>query len=222
MTSPGNPGYAAPTDELTRLVRDIEDLQRQVREMQTLLVSSGTIQSPGFDGVAATNTVGTTGYGLDGPTGNAVFNNIALRGGIIGNDALANPVGVAVANGTTTGLSVASGSYVATNTQTISVPTGFSQALVMAVCAGSASAPAGGGGILCHCRIAGTDGDDAINFTSTTSAGIGATGCFARLVTGLPTNGTGTVAVTGYVGGAGVGTWTAVAGRLSVSVMFLR
>lgn len=222
MTLPGNPGYQAPTEPLTQLVRDIEDLKRSVTSMQALLVANGTIQSPNFNGVAATNTVGTTGYGLDGPTGNAVFNNIALRGGIIGNDALANPVSPLAANGSTTGLSNTFGSYVAANTQTLAVPAGFTQANVVAIGVGSGSAPAGGGAIFVHCRIAGVDGDDAVNFTSSTGAGIGATGAFAKVVTGLDGSGAGTLAVTVYVGGGGGGNGlTSIAGRLSVMVLFL-
>lgn len=44
MTLPGSPGYGAPQDPITTLVRRLEDLERTVRSMQTLLVNAGTLQ----------------------------------------------------------------------------------------------------------------------------------------------------------------------------------
>lgn len=44
MTLPGSLGYGAPQDPITSLVRRIEDLERTVRSMQTLLVNAGTLQ----------------------------------------------------------------------------------------------------------------------------------------------------------------------------------
>ncbi len=78
MTAIGSPGWSVPQDGLTRLIRRIEDLERTVKELGPQTVNGGTIQSTNFDGVAKTNTVGTQGYGLDGPSGNAVFNNVTL------------------------------------------------------------------------------------------------------------------------------------------------
>lgn len=44
MTLPGNPAYGAPQDPITALVRRIEDLERTVKAMSTLLVNGGTLQ----------------------------------------------------------------------------------------------------------------------------------------------------------------------------------
>jgi len=127
MTQPGSiPAQVlAGQDPFTQLARRLEGLERSHREIQSLLVRSGTIQSPNFDGVAATNTLGTLGWALDGPSGNAVFNNIALRGGVIGADALAHTI-VDQRNSATFATAGAD-----VLTQTITVPAGRTSALIL-------------------------------------------------------------------------------------------
>lgn len=44
ITLPGSASYGVPNEPLVQLRRDIEDLQRTVRQMQSLLVNAGTIQ----------------------------------------------------------------------------------------------------------------------------------------------------------------------------------
>lgn len=210
----------AGQDGLTQLVRRVEDLERNQREMQSLLVRNGTFQSPNFDGVAATDTVGTLGYGLDGPTGNAVFNNIALRGGIIGNDALTAPVTADVGNNATTGGTCATGVTVTTATITFTVPSGFSTAYVMAVAESDCSLP-GGGSIQVVASIGGTSGNPATAFGS--GGAINGTSPFSRKITGL-TGGVSTIVVLAkltYVGSPST-TATGVDGNVSATVIYFR
>lgn len=89
------------------------------------------IRSANFDGDLDTATPGTVGWALGGPNDNAVFNTLALRGGIIGNAALANPVSPGVGNGGTSGWSLGT-AVLTVGTATIPVPAGFSRALVTA------------------------------------------------------------------------------------------
>lgn len=88
-----------------------------------LIIDQGDIQSGNY-------VPGSAGWALL-PTGNAEFNSLTLRGGIIGNAALTNPVGVAQAGHTNTNYSV-TGSLVALSSATLTIPAGFTTALVFA------------------------------------------------------------------------------------------
>jgi len=76
---------------------------------------------------------GAAGWKLDS-SGNAEFNNITLRGGIIGDDALANPVtgDVRFAGGSNYSLSPGTPG-VARATASFTVPTGFTQVIIQVV-----------------------------------------------------------------------------------------
>lgn len=103
MTLPGSIGGAAGpgSDWLERAVRD---LQREVAALRTarslqaatigaggITLAGGRIASADFDGDLDDATAGTAGWALGGANNNAVFNDLVLRGGIIGNAALTNP-----------------------------------------------------------------------------------------------------------------------------------
>src|ERR1019366_6700303 len=92
-----------------------------------------SMSSPNFDGTLNPPAVGTQGWALGGPNAAAVFNEILLRGGIIGNDALTNPVTALVKNGFSSGISFGM-SAVSLHSETVTVPAGFTQAHVLAVC----------------------------------------------------------------------------------------
>lgn len=83
------------------LARKLEDMQRQINEMraaQTLsaaTVGTGGIVSQDFNGTLTPPTQGTAGWGLAGAGGVGIFNQLLLANGIIGDDALTNPVTVA-------------------------------------------------------------------------------------------------------------------------------
>lgn len=100
----------------------------------TLTANNGTLLSGNF-------VHGSAGWRLQ-PTGNVEINNLTLRGGIIGDDALANPIAFGYHEGHTDGQSLTvAGSNL--HTGTITVPAGFSQAVVHATTTvgGTANAP---------------------------------------------------------------------------------
>lgn len=111
-------------DEVQRLWKAIKDLQ--VRSPFT-----GTGLHPNGHGGLDSDTfvTGVSGYSFQGDTGNAEFNNLTLRGGIIGNDALTNPVAPQYVYDYTTNFAV--GTTVAhVRRTTITVPAGFTSAIV--------------------------------------------------------------------------------------------
>ena len=107
-----------------------QEANRQLRSRSSF---SGTGMHPnGQGGIESDNFVaGASGYKFD-YTGNAEFNDLTLRGGIIGNDALTNPVapGVVWADLHNFGLSTTLTNKL---TSTITVPAGFTTAAVSVV-----------------------------------------------------------------------------------------
>jgi hypothetical protein len=84
MTFPGQLGYGAPTDQLTALVRRIEDLERTQRQTSTMLVDQGNIAVNDASGNRLI-TVGTGVAGLtahDPGTGGALPLHALAFGGI--------------------------------------------------------------------------------------------------------------------------------------------
>lgn len=69
MTVPGALGYGAPTDAITALVRQVEDLRRTVAAMQTQLVNNGNLTVPNGSTITIQN--GGTATVLDA-SGNTV------------------------------------------------------------------------------------------------------------------------------------------------------
>lgn len=86
-----------------------------------LIIDEGEVQSGNY-------AAGSTGWALF-PTGSAEFNSLTLRGGIIGNDALTNPVSVGLASNTQTNFAVATtqGTFAATP---LTVPAGFTSVII--------------------------------------------------------------------------------------------
>jgi hypothetical protein len=127
------PGPTGLEDLLTELFQRLDRLEKQavLATGGTITVAAGeVIQSADFDG-ALPATAGTMGWGLGGSGASAVFNTAVFRNGIIGNDALTSPVfpKSVHADGNSFSLSTA---QAAKATATVTVPAGFSQALVMA------------------------------------------------------------------------------------------
>jgi hypothetical protein len=143
-----------------------------------------------------------------------VFNNITLRGGIVGNDALTNPVSAAVFNGAGAYSLTFTSSYATYVSKSITVPAGFSQGLVV----GTVSAACPPNGVFatlgCIVRIAGTDGPELIDTSSDGNNYVLSATSFSRVVTGLSggtitvearvkattvTNGAGSCTLSGFV-----------------------
>lgn len=158
MGQPGSLGNLTPGGD-DYIVRKLRDLERQIVELRTARsLESATIGKGGItvkgggsikiagggdltidggdmivdDGEARSGNFvhGSTGWRLL-PTGNVEFNDITLRGGIIGDDALENPVSPIAAHADTSGFAVPL-VQAAIVTKTITVPAGFTRALVMA------------------------------------------------------------------------------------------
>lgn len=97
----------------------------------------GYIRSMSWDGTSLEDP-GTEGWALGGPEGIAIINTLLLREGIVGNDALANPVAYGSSGKSDTGFAV-------TTTQTvraeggIRVPAGFTRATLLAIATAGAT-----------------------------------------------------------------------------------
>lgn len=147
---PANDGWIA---------REFADLRRQLTELRaartldaSTISPNGTLHVDGTLAVAGNLTVtgttalggtvtvdgvldsdnyvaGATGFNIDGTTGTPEFNDLILRGGIIGNDALSSPVVPAIVNATDFN-NTFTGTMTAYLTHAVTVPTGFTQALV--------------------------------------------------------------------------------------------
>ncbi len=102
----------------------------------------GYIRSTNWDGTSL-NDPGTQGWALGGPEGIAIINTLFLRAGIVGNDALANPVRQAFASNAQTGFGLAT-SFQDLAPATIVVPPGFDSAVVFSFASVLAQNPAGG------------------------------------------------------------------------------
>ncbi|MBO1751719.1 hypothetical protein J4G33_07885 [Actinotalea sp. BY-33] len=145
--SADTPKHAAPGDGISQMLGVIEKQRRELSDMRNNLLRSAGISTyedgVKFDGnldvngsavvagaVSSADYSPTTGWQLDG--NNATFNTITLRGGIIGNDALTNPVAASTNQQW-------SPTYAINTTGTIRaqvtfpVPAGFTEALISCV-----------------------------------------------------------------------------------------
>ena len=106
-----------------------------------ITVSGGKLVVDG-SGVAESGnyTPGSAGWALQ-PNGNAEFNNLTLRGGIIGNDALANPITFGSADHAIASINLPNATSVLTSAN-IAVPAGFTTAAVLVSVPGGCTATA--------------------------------------------------------------------------------
>jgi hypothetical protein len=95
------------------------------------IMNDGTIQSSNFDGDLDVPSVGTQGWAMGGPFGAAAIATLLLRPGSVTNDALTNPVTLG-SNGQAAAAFAVPTTSTAIVTRTITVPVGYSQAIVMA------------------------------------------------------------------------------------------
>jgi hypothetical protein len=223
---PGLPGSQMPRkdDWMVKKLRQLESDLQQVRAAlgsQTgMTFAKGAIKSATFDGDLDAPSAGNNGVALGGPHDTLIVNDILLKGAIIGNDALTSPVSPAIFQDTVSGRA-ASSSYATIISGTIPVPSGFSQALVMA--SGFVEALANGSGGFYNevkVKIAGVDGPDVDQWTDTGTAS-SATASAARLVTGLSGGSVAVQAVALQTTVANVVS-NSVQGGLSAVALFLR
>jgi hypothetical protein len=215
------------------MVRELADLRRMIESERSarsleaatigaggLTVAGGTIKSADFDGDVIADTSGTMGWGLGGPSGNAVFNNITLRGGIIGDDALTNPVQAAIADGASGGYTF-TGTAAVYETVNVPVPAGFSQALVMAVATvGMTAITTGSTPLQGQARINGVLGQ-SIAATCATNSSMSVHAPFALLVTGL-SGGTFPISSMAWVNAPANVTAGSCNAQVAATILFLR
>jgi hypothetical protein len=218
---PANESWVA--DQLRSLQRQITEL-RAAQTLNAATVGAGGLSSSNFDGSLNPPAVGTQGWGLaGGPNGTIIAGQLILRDGIIGDAALTNPVDAAIADATVNGLTF-TGSLTSYATESVPVPDGFSRALVMAVAtAGMITTAGGSSGLVVQAQIAGTNGD-TIESNVPASSFMSVTAPFALLVTGLPSDGSGTLTVAARAEATTPAVMSAGSGnaRVSATVVFLR
>ena len=139
MTQPGSIGNLVPPGD-DWIARRLEAIERRItavetgRSLESASIGDGGLRSENFDGDLATGTAGTEGWGLGGPDGKyAIFNDIVLRGGIIGNAALTNPLRADANAARVSGFGTQTGTYAVLASFNFTVPTGFTNGLFTAV-----------------------------------------------------------------------------------------
>lgn len=217
-----NPG---PLD-LETLITDLRERVR-ILEASAVLAQGGTIkvaageviQSTNFDG-ALPGTAGTMGWALGGAGSAMIINNLVLRGGIIGDAALANPAAFGVANADVSGLTFTT--VTTERDATIAVPSGYTRALVMATATSGATAAASAiANLYVSCTIQGAGPTFVAQQLPAGLAG-SVTRSFAASLSGLAGGGTVTIGALGVIDTNG----TVVAGSCNLHVsavaVFLR
>lgn len=124
---------ARQPDPWKTLRDEIRKIQEQIRRMQAASPFFGTGFHPnGAGGMDSDNFVaGTSGYSFKND-GNAEFNDLTLRGGIIGNESLTSPVAPGSIYDSRTNFALTT-TLTNIRTTTITIPAGFTQAAVSVV-----------------------------------------------------------------------------------------
>lgn len=121
-----------------------------------IVMDGGEIRSADFDGSLNPPSAGTAGWAMGGPQNAAVLNTLLLKGGIIGNDALANPLRVAQNGNSTTGTPTFTTTPTGMTSCTITVPAGFTNAILSTDGYAAGLNPLGGpDNLLCRIRVTG-------------------------------------------------------------------
>lgn len=160
MSEPGSFGAQWPKDEAW-LVRKVEKLEADIRELraaralEAATIGAGGIRTANFDGTNFANP-GTQGnyFGFDG----AVLNALYLRPGSVSNDELANPVAAGFFEGSGNATLTVPGSYLFTGT--ITIPAGFTKAIVLCTATtGGTNGSGAGDNLYCQPQINGVNGE---------------------------------------------------------------
>ena len=123
---------ARQPDDSVSLRREIDDLKAALRRLTSRSPFYGTGVHPnGLGGLDSdTYVAGASGFSLNGLTGTPEFNDLKLRGGIIGNDALTNPVVPQYVYDYTSNFAVVGGTMTHVRRTTVTVPPGVTSAIV--------------------------------------------------------------------------------------------
>jgi hypothetical protein len=211
-------------DPLYSLRARLRAIEEQLRRLRNTSAFSGTGVHPnGNGGLDSDNFVaGTSGYSFKAD-GNAEFNDLTLRGGIIGNDALSSPVATAVAHADASDFSLAPGANQVLATATVPVPAGYTRAMVAATAGISAFNPTASSDYLYCVATIQSDAtrgwalpvtvnasDSGIATQSATANLTGLSGSFTVKVAGSTASGNWNTSVTGNVA------------NIDATVLFLR
>lgn len=203
----------------------IEKLSERVRRLENRSPFFGTgMHANGNGGIDSDNfEAGVSGYSFKSD-GDAEFNDLTLRGGIIGNDALTNPLEPARAHADAVNYAVPN-SFGTVMSVTVPVPDGFTRALLLTLAIQASALNTSGtvGWMYATGHIAGYSfggwtvgspdtppGETAVTFDLTT-----------QLLTGL----SGSFTIEGQLSTNGGGTWPASAvnvANMDASILFLR
>lgn len=136
MTQPGTPGGQIPVNDLDGLARRLRDMERDIAELRAnalgvngiVIGNRGSLRTADFDGTDFAHP-GTKGVYLasEAGVGKLVVNDILLRGGIIGNDALANPTVTLVGSASTQPVAFTTTVDTVVVSTTLTVPAGFTK-----------------------------------------------------------------------------------------------
>lgn len=125
---------AAQPEPWKSLSSRIYAIEEKVRALYNRSPFFGTgVHANGQQGLDSDNYVaGASGFSLRGGDGFLEINDVLIRGGIIGNDSLTNPVAPGVVSNETTGFGITTSSATKLS-GSISVPAGFSSAAISVI-----------------------------------------------------------------------------------------
>lgn len=218
---PGLPGSQFPGEDY--LVRRIQDLERAVQQLAAAnpFAPMGITPTPNGFTVTGTETVNGS-LTVNGPA--AITGTLSLPAGIIGNDALANPISATTSHIDTDNFALSTGANVEKVRATFIVPAGFTRALVYATATmGGNNTSASTDNMYLSCTINGS----GPGWSSKTAVVNGFSGDVANAATALLTG----LGSTFYVSGkasSGVNAWPAPGAgngthmNLDVMVIYLR
>lgn len=154
MTQPGTPGSQIPAHDLDALARRLRDTERRLSQLESnaigpngyVIGDRASIRTIDFDGTSFADP-GTAGVYLasEAGVGRLIVNEIYLRDGIIGNDALTNPLESGVFSSDAPGdQAFTTTANTIVHTGTITRPAGFTKALVVVTAVLQGMNPNGG------------------------------------------------------------------------------
>ena len=164
MTQPGTPGSQIPAHDLDALARRLRDTERRLSQLESnaigpngyVIGDRASIRTIDFDGTSFADP-GTAGVYLasEAGVGRLIVNEIYLRDGIVGNDALANPL-TTIAQGQSLQPAAFTTTLTTLVSVTIAVPAGFTRVtLVSSVIVGGLNPTGGADNLISQINVSG-------------------------------------------------------------------
>lgn len=223
-------GYAAQDpDGIAALVARVRKLEQRLDAQRSalagiglhidgvtgnLIIDANAAMSANFDGTLSPPAAGNNGWAGTGAA--FIVNTLIAKNAIIDDDALNNPLAVGSADGTTTGITLPT-SEGTLHTESVSVPAGFTQSIVLAIAQVGGQNPLGSGQFVStRARINGVSGDNILTSIDSTAVDHG-TAFFVDVLSGL--SGSFNVDARGLCTAGG---FTGATARVSAMAIFLR